>query len=203
MHGLLASQSCYHSVLPLVCVHCGPVEDFFITKQTSLHPFDFVRNLFHLLFIISWWSLYDYHQSRAIHLIRSTWLYSSMLSAMFVLSDLYELLHHNQSRQVPAAFKSYMLVLSCMWWVITMWEQANFMRRNTRWAKRLSWFCAIVGLFPRTEICLGEDPDNSSCTFIDVLNNTDSNRNNDKSTCVEWTVMVELAQHAEIKEFKR
>ena len=51
MHGLLASQSCYHSVLPLVCVHCGPVVDFFITKQTSLHPFDFVRNLFHLLYI--------------------------------------------------------------------------------------------------------------------------------------------------------
>ena len=49
MHGLLASQSCYHSVLPLVCVHCGPVVDFFITKQTSLHRFDFVRNLFHLL----------------------------------------------------------------------------------------------------------------------------------------------------------
>ena len=24
----------------------------FITKQTSLHPFDFVRNLFHLLFLI-------------------------------------------------------------------------------------------------------------------------------------------------------
>ena len=41
----------YHSVLyPLVCVHCGPVVDFFITKQTSLHPFDFVRNLFHLLY---------------------------------------------------------------------------------------------------------------------------------------------------------
>ena len=36
MHGLLASQSCYHSVLPLVCVHCGPVVDFFINKQTSL-----------------------------------------------------------------------------------------------------------------------------------------------------------------------
>ena len=53
MHGLLASQLCYHSVLPLVCVHCGPVEDFFITKQTSLHPFDFVRNLFHLLVINS------------------------------------------------------------------------------------------------------------------------------------------------------
>ena len=33
----------------LVYVHCGPVVDFFIiTKQTSLHPFDF-RNLFHLL----------------------------------------------------------------------------------------------------------------------------------------------------------
>ena len=49
MHGLLASQYrvtilCY----PLVCVHCGPVVDFFITKQTSLHPF---RNLFHLLVI--------------------------------------------------------------------------------------------------------------------------------------------------------
>ena len=47
MHGLLASHRvtilCYH----LVCVHCGPVVDFFITKQTSLHPFDFVRNLFH------------------------------------------------------------------------------------------------------------------------------------------------------------
>ena len=39
---------------PLVCVHCGPVVDFFITKQTSLHPFDFVRNLFHLLVFIIW-----------------------------------------------------------------------------------------------------------------------------------------------------
>ena len=40
-------------MLPLVYVHCGPVVDFFIiTKQTSLHPFDFVRNLFHLLVII-------------------------------------------------------------------------------------------------------------------------------------------------------
>ena len=49
MHGLLAIVNrvtilCY----PLVCVHCGPVEDFLIAKQTSLHPFDFVRNLFHL-----------------------------------------------------------------------------------------------------------------------------------------------------------
>ena len=53
MHGLLAIVNrvtilCY----PLVCVHCGPVVDFFITKQTSLHPFDFVRNLFHLLYEI-------------------------------------------------------------------------------------------------------------------------------------------------------
>ena len=53
MHGLLAIVNrvtilCY----PLVCVHCGPVVDFFITKQTSLHPFDFVRNLFHLLSIV-------------------------------------------------------------------------------------------------------------------------------------------------------
>ena len=59
MHGLLASQLrvtilCY----PLVCVHCGPVVDFFITKQTYLHPFDFVRNLFHLLVIIT--SLLDF-----------------------------------------------------------------------------------------------------------------------------------------------
>ena len=47
MHGLLASQ--YRVTIlccPLVCVHCGPVVDFFITKQTSLHPFDFVRNFF-------------------------------------------------------------------------------------------------------------------------------------------------------------
>ena len=48
MHGLLAVVNrvtilCY----PLVCVHCWPVADFFIAKQTSLHPFDFVRNLFH------------------------------------------------------------------------------------------------------------------------------------------------------------
>ena len=53
MHGLLAMVNrvtilCY----PLVCVHCGPVVDFFITKQISLHPFDFVRNLFHLLVCI-------------------------------------------------------------------------------------------------------------------------------------------------------
>ena len=41
-----------HCCYPLVCVHCGPVEDFFIAKQTSLHPFDFVRNLFHLLGIL-------------------------------------------------------------------------------------------------------------------------------------------------------
>ena len=53
MHGLLASQSCYHSVLPpSLCTLSGPVADFFITKQTSLHPFDFVRNLFHLLVCI-------------------------------------------------------------------------------------------------------------------------------------------------------
>ena len=53
MHGLLASQSCYHSVLPpIVCVNCGPVVDFYITKQTSVHPFDFIRNLFHLLVIL-------------------------------------------------------------------------------------------------------------------------------------------------------
>ena len=51
MHGLLASQSCYHSVLPRVFVHCGPVVDFFITKQTSLHLFDFFRNRFYLLSI--------------------------------------------------------------------------------------------------------------------------------------------------------
>ena len=50
MHGLLASQSCTILCYPLVYVHCGPVVDFFITKQTSLHPFDFVRNLFHLLY---------------------------------------------------------------------------------------------------------------------------------------------------------
>ena len=42
MHGLLASQSCYHLCYPLVCT--------LWTKQTSLHPFDFVRNLFHLLY---------------------------------------------------------------------------------------------------------------------------------------------------------
>ena len=32
--------------------NCWLVVDFFIAKQTSLHPFDFVRNLFHLLVCI-------------------------------------------------------------------------------------------------------------------------------------------------------
>ena len=41
-----------HRSYPLVCIHCGPVVDFFITKQTSLHPFDFVINLFHLLYYL-------------------------------------------------------------------------------------------------------------------------------------------------------
>ena len=50
MHGLLAIVNCVTILCyPLVYVHCGPVVDFFITKQTSLHPFDFVSNLFHLL----------------------------------------------------------------------------------------------------------------------------------------------------------
>ena len=49
MHGLLASQ--LRVTILLVCVHCGPVVDFFITKQTSLHPFDFFRNLFQYLFV--------------------------------------------------------------------------------------------------------------------------------------------------------
>ena len=42
MHGLLASQSCYHSVLPYSLYIVDHVVDFFIIKQTSLHPFDFV-----------------------------------------------------------------------------------------------------------------------------------------------------------------
>ena len=42
--------SCYHSVLQ----YCWPVADFFIAKQTSLHPFDFVRNLFHYLCLLRW-----------------------------------------------------------------------------------------------------------------------------------------------------
>ena len=45
MHGLLAI-SCYHSVLPPSLCTLWTSSRF---KQTSLHPFDFVRNLFHLL----------------------------------------------------------------------------------------------------------------------------------------------------------
>ena len=52
MHGLLASQSCYHSVLPPSLCTLWTSSRFFITKQTSLHPFDFVRNLFHLLVLV-------------------------------------------------------------------------------------------------------------------------------------------------------
>ena len=67
MHGLLASQSCTILCYPLVYVHCGPVVDFFITKQTSLHPFDFVRNLFHLLVIIIYGLFYNSPSS--LHII--------------------------------------------------------------------------------------------------------------------------------------
>ena len=35
---------------PSLCTLWTMIVDFFITKQTSLHPFDFVRNLFHLLY---------------------------------------------------------------------------------------------------------------------------------------------------------
>ena len=52
MHGLLAVNRVTILCYSLVYVHCGPVVDFFITKQTSLHPFDSVRNLFHLLVCI-------------------------------------------------------------------------------------------------------------------------------------------------------
>ena len=51
MHGLLASQSCYHSVL-LPCTLWTSSRFLHYYKQTSLHPFDFVRNLFHLLVCI-------------------------------------------------------------------------------------------------------------------------------------------------------
>ena len=44
IYGLFASLSCYHSMLFLVGLHCGPVVDFYI--PTFLHPsFDFDRNL--------------------------------------------------------------------------------------------------------------------------------------------------------------
>ena len=66
MHGLLASQSCTILCYPLVYVHCGPVVDFFITKQTSLHPFDFVRNLFHLLVKRKMTKL-DFHRFQVRH----------------------------------------------------------------------------------------------------------------------------------------
>ena len=46
MHGLLASQSCYHSVLPPCLSTLLASSRFLHSKQTSLHPFDFVRNLF-------------------------------------------------------------------------------------------------------------------------------------------------------------
>ena len=46
IYGLLASQSCYHSMLVLVSLHCGPVVDF---TTLHVHPFDFDRNLFNFL----------------------------------------------------------------------------------------------------------------------------------------------------------
>ena len=46
MHGLLASQLC--PCLFLVSLHCEPVVYF-----TTLHPFDFDRNLFNFLVILS------------------------------------------------------------------------------------------------------------------------------------------------------
>ena len=45
MHGLLLVN---RVTIPCLCTLLTVVY-FFIAKQTSLHPFDFVRNLFHLL----------------------------------------------------------------------------------------------------------------------------------------------------------
>ena len=50
MHGLLASQSCYHSVLsPCLCTLLASSR--FSYCCPSLHPFGFVRNLFLYLFV--------------------------------------------------------------------------------------------------------------------------------------------------------
>ena len=50
MHGLLASQSCYHSVLP-PCWCTLLASSRFPYCCPSLHPFGFVRNLFLYLFV--------------------------------------------------------------------------------------------------------------------------------------------------------
>ena len=60
MHGLLASQSCYHSVLspcwcvlpPCWCTLSASSRFHFCYSCPSLHPFGFVRNLFVYLYVI-------------------------------------------------------------------------------------------------------------------------------------------------------
>ena len=51
MHGLLASQSCYHSVLPS-CWFTLWASDRSIANLPSLHPSDFVRNLLFLVCVL-------------------------------------------------------------------------------------------------------------------------------------------------------
>ena len=80
--------------------------DFFITKQTSLHPFDFVRNLFHLLYkyIIteySFFTLHSHYQLIVVNLPTAT-LPSQSPDVAFPETNLltYQEVHYIKSRAV-------------------------------------------------------------------------------------------------------
>ena len=69
IYGLLASQSCYHS---MVSLHCGPVVDF-----TTLHPFDFDRNLFNFLFV----SFFPFSE------VQFNWFSFSFADGFFIINN--------------------------------------------------------------------------------------------------------------------
>ena len=77
---------------PSLCTLHGPVVDFFITKQTSLHPFDFVRNLFHLL-VCTLFHVSKFYKYACMHVLTKTLPFKVIGVALRLLNSQWEM-HH-------------------------------------------------------------------------------------------------------------
>ena len=97
MHGLLASQSCYHSVLspcwcvlpPCWCTLSASSRFHFCYSCPSLHPFGFVRNLFVYLFVYFFFLIIIAKDNCCIHI-------GADLIKKFVFKDI----HVNKNNQL-------------------------------------------------------------------------------------------------------